>query len=165
MASVESAFPLPVPILNLVEAPASNWVTVTQDIFQILFFIAVGTVTVLGYQTARKTLLQPLRTEVFKEQLKLFTEISELFVGKGVSQLALFDFDFWTIIEANIQILLTEYAQAVFNIKRIVPVRRYDPNQFNAYFPLSEESKVSLTQAQAQYLSHLIPRPEQPWSE
>jgi hypothetical protein len=61
---------------------AQTWTSFGRDITQTLFFIAVGTVTVLTYLKAKRTILQPIRTETFKEQLRAFTEVLRLFGGK-----------------------------------------------------------------------------------
>jgi hypothetical protein len=54
------------------------WIGYLKDALQCLFFIVTGVLVVITYLGTRKTLLQPIRTEVFKEQLKVFSRILEL---------------------------------------------------------------------------------------
>ena len=54
-----------------------------REAIQAMFFIVVGTVTVLTYLKAKRTLLQPIRTEIFKEQIKTFAELLGFFILKG----------------------------------------------------------------------------------
>lgn len=91
-------------------------VQITRDIVQIFFFIIVAVVTVLTYLKAKKTLLQPIRTEIFKEQLKAFSEILGFFIGKKEAELR-DDFVFDELLEANSILLLDTYASFFFGIE------------------------------------------------
>lgn len=74
------------------------------DVFQIAFWVVVGTIAVLTYRQARKTILQPLRTEVFKLQLEQMREVMSLFVGRDLDDDAhlkkLFDASAWLLIDS-----------------------------------------------------------------
>ena len=54
-------------------------------IIEALFYVSTGTVAVLTFLSARKTILQPMKTEVFKNQVEVFTSIMKLFNGKTES--------------------------------------------------------------------------------
>ena len=58
-------------------------VALIKDYVQIASWLILGTVAVLTYRKARQTILQPIRTEVFKLQLVAMTEIMRLFHGKS----------------------------------------------------------------------------------
>lgn len=58
-----------------------------EALFQIAFWVTVGAVAVLSFLQARKTLFQPIKTEVFKAQLEEMKRILGLFVGKGEVEL------------------------------------------------------------------------------
>ncbi len=45
-------------------------VAIVKDIVNILFFLTVGTIGILSYLQAKKTIFTPLKTEIFKYQLK-----------------------------------------------------------------------------------------------
>jgi hypothetical protein len=91
-----------------------EWIPIVRDIFQILFFTVVGIIAVLTYSKAKRTLLQPIRTEVFKEQLKLFSDILRLFSGKGEYELRK-DFAFQKVLFVNISALYDDYEALFFN--------------------------------------------------
>ncbi|QHD05971.1 hypothetical protein [Pseudomonas sp. R76] len=57
-------------------------ITDIKEITNILFFLIVGSITILSYLQARKTLFAPIRTEVFKLQLKIFEEVLGFFQNK-----------------------------------------------------------------------------------
>ena len=58
-------------------------VALIKDYVQIASWLILGTVAVLTYRKARQTILQPIRTEVFRIQLVAMTEIMRLFHGKS----------------------------------------------------------------------------------
>ncbi|OIS63054.1 hypothetical protein A4A36_20925 [Bacillus subtilis] len=87
-----------------------------KNIFNTLFFITTGTVAILTFRQARKTVLQPLRTEVFKEQIKIMGEILELFNGKSQIDLRN-DLDFRRIFEGNCLRMFDSFAKYFFNVK------------------------------------------------
>lgn len=87
--------------------------TLTRDIFQTLFFVVVGAVAVLTYRRARKTLLQPIRTEVFKQQVELLSRVLESLVGKDEMQLRE-DFGIPELFEANASKLYDDYDRIWF---------------------------------------------------
>ncbi len=91
-------------------------VKTTADVFQILFFIVIASVTILSYIQARKTLFTPIKTETFKMQIKAFEDILAFFQNKTETDFARqFDIDF--IVSANAQLLLNDYVELFFKIK------------------------------------------------
>lgn len=91
--------------------------TTTQtasNIFQILFFIAVGTVSVLSYLQARKTLFTPIKTETFKIQLDDLQEILLFFQQKsGFELLSMFDIE--RTFKLNAFVMLDNYIESFFS--------------------------------------------------
>jgi len=80
----------------------------TKDIFQIMFFVLVGIVTILSYLQARKTLFTPIKTETFKMQIKEFEEILAFFQTKTETDFTKqFDFDF--MVHANSRLMFADF--------------------------------------------------------
>lgn len=92
---------------------SANPVGIMKDIFNIAFFIVVGTVTILSYLHARKTFFAPLRTEVFKLQLKAIEDVLNFFQNKTDTDF-LEEFDFGTILKLNVLRMTDEFAQTFF---------------------------------------------------
>jgi hypothetical protein len=92
------------------------WLTITRDSMQTIFYLVIVAVTVLTYLSAKKTLLQPIRTETFKEQLKAFSEIMIVLAGKSEMELRA-DFGFKEYFDANVVLLLDNYARLFFDLK------------------------------------------------
>ena len=78
-----------------------------------LFYVLTGTVALLTYLGARKTILQPIKTEVFRNQVEVFTSIMKLFNGKSEYEIRQ-AFGFKEMLRANILSLLDDYAQVFF---------------------------------------------------
>jgi len=93
-----------------------EWLPAIKDVFQILFFAVVGIVAVLTYVKAKKSLLQPIKVEIFKEQLKVCSDVLGLFSGKEEHQLR-DDFAFKGLFRANSCLLLDDYASLFFDAK------------------------------------------------
>jgi hypothetical protein len=65
------------------QATVPQWWQVLPAIVQSVFWLTVGAVTVLTYIHAKNTVLQPLRTEVYKVQIQLMGDLIKIFAGKG----------------------------------------------------------------------------------
>lgn len=95
-----------------------------KDSIQIIFFIIIATLSILTYLKAKKTLLQPIKTEVFKEQIKAFSSVLKFFSGKGEvalrEELAFDDFFY-----ANCFALYDSYARLFFEIQIDIEKRPY----------------------------------------
>lgn len=102
-----------------------NYLEITKDITQITFWLVAGAVAVLTYRQARRTVLQPIRTEVFKEQLKVMSEAMSLFVGKNEVTLR-GDFDFRALFDANVCYVLDSYAACFFDVQFDPEKRQYN---------------------------------------
>jgi hypothetical protein len=89
----------------LTKAQMNDILTTTKTAVEIVFFAIASVVTVLTYHHARKTVLQPFRAEVFKEQLRLFAEILRRFSGRHEHELKN-DIAWEQMVEANIENLL-----------------------------------------------------------
>lgn len=102
-----------------------------KSIANILFFIVAGTIGVLTYLHARKTVFAPLRTETFKLQLKAFEELLLFFQHKTESEFTE-DFDFRRIVGLNAMQMRDAYASAFFPDKLTLD----EEEQRKAYEPL-----------------------------
>ncbi len=98
---------------KLTDKEIGFFIGTTKDVFQILFFILVGLVTLLSYCQAKRTLFTPIKTETFKMQIKSFEEILAFFQSKSeVDFIHLFDSRL--ILEANFQLLFIDYTKHFF---------------------------------------------------
>jgi len=96
-----------------------------RDAVQTAFYAGIGIVTVLTYLRAKKTLLQPLRTEIFKAQLQEFSQILGLFSGKGEYQLRQeWGLDF--LITANVAAMFDQFAWTFFDLETDPDKRPYN---------------------------------------
>jgi hypothetical protein len=102
----------------------SQWLSLLKDFFQIVFFVVVGIITILTFLKAKKTLLQPIRTEIFKSQLHEFSKILKMFTGKREMELR-DDFAFGKLFIANCCNLLDTYGSLFFDIKIDTQKRLY----------------------------------------
>jgi hypothetical protein len=59
------------------------WLKAIPQVAQVLFYATIGFITALTYRQAKRTLLQPLRTEVFKIQLEELTKVLALICREG----------------------------------------------------------------------------------
>lgn len=84
-----------------------------KNIANILFFVAVGTVGVLTYLHAKKTIFAPLRTETFKLQLKVLEELLLFFQHKGEHDF-IEDLDLQRIMTLNTFKMFDSYADNFF---------------------------------------------------
>lgn len=94
-------------------------------IVQIAFWAVAATIAILTYRVARRTVLQPIRTEVFKAQLKAMWEVMELFLGKDELELRA-EFDFETLFHANVWHLVNDYASNFFDFQLKVERQPYN---------------------------------------
>jgi len=86
---------------------------VAKDVTNILFFIVVAVITILTYVKAKRTILQPIRTEVFKQQIGLFTQLLHEFIGK--TEIDLLDAaGLDTMLRVNILRVIDQYASDMF---------------------------------------------------
>ncbi|MEV4954057.1 hypothetical protein [Paenarthrobacter nitroguajacolicus] len=89
---------------------------------QIAFWCLVGTLSLLTYLHAKRTVFQPLKTEVFKLQLTSLTRISEELHGKGEWEL-LQNFDLDNATHVNSWRILDQYARVVLRAESDLDVQ------------------------------------------
>lgn len=97
------------------EAAEPGWWQVVPAVVQSVFWIVVGSVTVLTYRHARRTVLQPLRTEFFKHQIEELAEVLQYFIG--LDETALRErADYKSVFDANVIKMFDSYAIASFGL-------------------------------------------------
>ena len=122
------------------------WFGAGVNVVQSIFLLGTLVLAVLTYRQARKTILQPLRTEVFKEQIKVFGKIQEMFLTK--TQL-----DLWTdlglidLVGVNCQAMVDTYARVVLGYQYQWPTRDWENckrkgNSFNILELATAQPKV-----------------------
>jgi hypothetical protein len=90
-----------------------QYVTFLKDYLNAAFFLVIGVLSILSYLQARKTIFTPIKTEIFKYQLKCFEEILEYFQYKTeIDFINCFDLDL--IVKKNASCLLDDYVDAFF---------------------------------------------------
>jgi hypothetical protein len=94
---------------------------IISKILESIYFVTIVVVGILTFISAKRTILQPIKTEIFKIQLGQLTEVLKYFVGKDEIELRK-QFDFENLMLANTTHLFDNYAQIVFNLK-------IDPNK------------------------------------
>jgi hypothetical protein len=130
-----------------------DWIDAVNKLLEAGFYIVIGIVTLLVYLKAKQTLLQPIRTEVFKEQLRTINELSSHFVTKLELDLR-HDLDFERLIQINCVKLLDMYASLFFDLKIDEGKRPYSIN----YCPVMVVSADQLRLAD----DYLLPEPSTP---
>jgi hypothetical protein len=88
---------------------------ITQNA-QIAFWAIASIIAVLTYIQARRTILQPFRTELFKKRLETMTDIMRLFLGKNELSLRS-AFDFEKLFSVNAAALNDAYQTNVFHVR------------------------------------------------
>jgi hypothetical protein len=109
--------PAPKPSVQHTPAAAPQgraWTDHAKNLAQVVFWGLVATVSLLTYLAAKKTILQPIRTEIFKVQLEEMRNILAMFVGKGETELRkAYAFD--KLLFANSVMMYDEYAKTFFD--------------------------------------------------
>ena len=107
-------------------ADIETWVSIINLVLECLFFILIGIITVRTYVHARKTILQPIRTEVFKTQLQELSSVLRLFVGRGEVELRE-RFGLQKLLYINVTLLYDRYASLFFDMEFDRDKRPYNP--------------------------------------
>jgi hypothetical protein len=94
----------------------SSGITMAKDAANFVFFLVAGTIAILSYLQAKKTLFAPIRTETFKLQLKAFEDVL-LFFEKHSSMHIDGEFDFENIVKLNSLKMLDAYMLTFFEDK------------------------------------------------
>lgn len=87
-----------------------------SSIAQVIFFIIVATITILSYQQAKKNLFAPIKTEIFKMQIKTFEDILVFFQNKSDYNFSK-QFDYDRILSINSLVLMDAYINLFFKDK------------------------------------------------
>jgi hypothetical protein len=130
----------------VVDAGVVGWWTqfFTIDVsqfIQILFWLVAGSIAVMTYCQARRTVFQPLRVEVFKQQLSLLTKISETFVSRDESELRA-HFDLEECVDFNASLLLETFLEQEYQLKRKTSLM----DEYRERFPIGLVSAESMEQ-------------------
>lgn len=107
----------------IVVQAAAPWYSHIPTVVQTIFWVILATIGVLTFLQARKTVLQPLRTEVFKLQLESMRELLHYVVGKDETTLR-GEFGYSELFEANVVMMLDAYAESEFGYKTTDPDSR-----------------------------------------
>ena len=91
----------------------SELITQTKDVVNIIFFIVIGSLAILSYLQAKRTLFTPLKTEIFKLQLKAIEELLTFFNLDALNDIHS-KFDLSKIVQLNSEELVIAYAKAFF---------------------------------------------------
>ena len=125
------------------------YISEARDVVQIVFFLTIALITVLTYLKAKRTILQPLRTEVFKEQIKLLSDVLRLFVGKGEHDLR----NSWGLsemLDGNASFMLDEYARIFFGVKVDWNKRPYGKPHFTGAIIAKNSKQVQVLEGHLQ---------------
>lgn len=106
----------------------TQYLPAVRDAIQSLFFVVVGVITILTYSKATRTLLQPIRTEVFKEQVKAFAELLGYFTGKDETELR-DELGFDKAFYANACAMVDSFARLFFEVEIDRDERPYSVGQ------------------------------------
>ncbi len=91
-----------------------DWIPLIRDILEGVFYFVIGIITISTYLQARKTIFQPIKVEVFKEQIHLFSELLSFFMGKGETVLR-DEFAFQKTFFVNAMRFFDDYAELFFD--------------------------------------------------
>jgi len=140
---------------------AAQVISVAKDVANVLFFIVVGTVTILTYIKAKRTILQPMRTEVFKQQITLFTQLLHELIGKSEVEL-IGDAGLDAMVRANVACVLDQYAAETFYVQVDEQERPYNRKECpQTIFTLDPDVTSITTGADGLVL---LERVERPWT-
>jgi hypothetical protein len=138
------------------------WFGAGVNVVQSIFLLGTLVLAILTYRQARKTILQPLRTEVFKEQIKVFGKIQEMLLSK--TQLDLWtEFGLIDLVGVNCQAMVDTYARVVLGYQYQWPTRDWESckrksNSFNILELATAHPKVrALLLSRSTYLPDYDP--------
>ncbi len=113
---------------NLAESGiAFNWIDSISSLLQAIAFIVVAFVAIFTYLKAKPTLLQPFRTEVFKEQVKKIIELSSYFIGITEVELRK-DLGLGSLVSINFLKMRDDYGKLFFDEQFDYDNRPYGKN-------------------------------------
>ncbi|MFD0397269.1 hypothetical protein ACFVHI_04235 [Kitasatospora sp. NPDC127121] len=95
-----------------------------STISQIAFWTSTSVVATLSYRNAKRTIFQPIKTEIFKKQVDVLADTLNLLNGDRQS-IHPGGFDFTELLTANVAKLYDAYLSYAFDMKRPMEVREY----------------------------------------
>lgn len=107
---------------------STNALETIKTVVQISFWLTIAAVAILTYRQARKTVLQPIRTEVFKAQIAEMSKALALLVGKDEHDLRK-DFSFDKALHVNTCSLFDSYRYNFFDVEIDIDKRPYNPTE------------------------------------
>lgn len=132
---------------NVSQYDLAGETTMAKDGVTALFYLVAGTIAVLSYLQARKTLFAPIRTETYKLQLKALEDV--LFFFEKHSSLHIDDeFDFQEIVRLNAGKMMDNYVLTFFE-KNIKDKEAFGKRQEEAYKDL-----IGMVSPQKYFESH-----------
>ncbi|MDZ7954720.1 hypothetical protein [Nostoc sp. DedQUE09] len=99
---------------------------ISNQFLQDVFFIVGIVITILTYINAKRTILQPIKTEVFKLQVTKFSSILDIFDNQGYIQIKKC---FEKILFINACSLCDDYAELFFDIELNRNTRPYNTEE------------------------------------
>lgn len=96
---------------------------ISNQVIQDIFFIVGIVITILTYINAKRTILQPIKTEIFKLQVTKFSSILDVFDQQGYVEIQKC---FQKILFINACSLCDDYAELFFNIELKRNTRPYN---------------------------------------
>lgn len=104
----------------------TNMLSTIKDLVNIIFFIVTGLLAFFSYLNARKTLFSPIKTEVFKLQIKEFEIILDKF-RKYDEKIIMKKFDEEKILFINACSIITGFFN--YKFKKDIVMRGFDRNE------------------------------------
>lgn len=132
------------------------WIDLAALLSQIAFYAVMATVAILTYRRARATILQPIRTEIFKAQADLLRSLLPHVVGKSTADLMM-DFGFPRTIEGNMMKMAGAYGILMFDWENRQPTPWSGPD-----FPQGISSLRAWTAGDFTEDEHPDVRPDRP---
>jgi hypothetical protein len=137
-----------------------TWLQVIALVLQAAFWGTIGTIAVLTYRSAKRSILQPIRTEVFKSQIQELSEVLSLLVGRSEMDLR-YDCATETALEANAVEMFDTYVKYAFGIEIETRGRPYSVDKCGASLFSKEYAERNLTLVDEHISSEIGPASEE----
>lgn len=120
---------------------------------QILFWITLAVTAVLTYRQARRSIFQPMKNEIFKNQIEELKAIITIFLGKDDLRLGE-DASLPKALEVNAVLLYDEYAFHRFGVKVDPDTRRYSRKECSTSLVSKEYALNNFTKLDGHTQTH-----------
>lgn len=97
-----------------------------KNIANIVFFVTISVVTILSFIQARKTLFQPITTEVFRLQLDELRDVLRFFRNKGTIEFV-DEMDLDRMVQLNAMRMVSEYVATFFANELVIDEAIFEP--------------------------------------